>query len=134
VQLDRAALALTVAVALGACAEETVELPDHEQTERACVRPYAWGHWEDGTKHIIGPDRHVCLCMTEAEFESGSRVAELNAMVLAECDEQAKKFDFAWTECQMWHDEQLWVGEDGHSITWPTDHVLYSPGAQLSCW
>jgi len=83
---------------------------------------------------VIGPDRHVCLCLTEEEFESGSRVAEINALVLADCDEQAEKYDFAWTECQMWHDEKLWVGENGELVVWPTDHVINPPGSQLECW
>ena len=132
VHLHLAALASFLAVA--ACGDDTTEVPDPaENTERACARPYAWGHWDDGTMRTIGTDRHVCLCITEEEFESGTRLAELNAMILAECNQQAEKYDFAWTECQMWHDEKLWIGENGDNVTWPTDYVIYPPGVQLVC-
>ncbi len=124
---------LALAPGLAACGEDLTEVPDSPATERACARPYAWGHWDDGTKRVLGTDRHVCLCMTEEEYESGSRLDEINAMLLQVCDEQAKSFDFDWTECQSRHDERFWIGEQGELVTWPTDHVINPPGSSVHC-
>ena len=110
----------------GSCGDDSVDTPEGE---RACARPLAWGHWADGSKHSIGTERHVCLCMTEAEYESGSRMDELNDMLLADCEQDAEPYDFDWTECPAYHDEGLWL----EAVTWPTGPVDNRPGSQVVC-
>lgn len=117
---------------LGSCGDDVVTVAE-PRTARACARGIARGHWNDGTKRVVGNDRHVCLCMTEAEFESGARVSELNDLLLAGCDAEAEVWAFDWTECQERHDSGDWVGEDGENITWPTSDVVNPPGVGLIC-
>ena len=67
--------------------------------------------------------------MTEAEYASGSRMDELNDMLLADCEQDAEPYDFDWTECPRYHDEGLWLD----TVTWPTGPVMYAPGSGVVC-
>ena len=130
--MDRLRLPASVILAtalLTSCGDDTTEVVE-PLTERACSRPLAWGHWNEGGMHTIGPDRHVCLCMSEAEFLSGERLDELNAALLADCELAAAPWDFDWTECQDRYDEGVWI----EGVTWPTERVIYPPGADLVCY
>lgn len=127
-------LTLTVvAVSLASCAERPLE-PYAEPLGRACARPVSLGHWHNGMMHTIGTARHVCLCITEDEYESQSRLDEINELLLEDCKSDAEKWDFDWTECEQDFASKEWIGEDGWKVTWPTEEgVINPPGADLTC-
>jgi hypothetical protein len=126
------ALTLGFALTMAACQDDTVVVvPD--EGERACARPISSGHWEDGTHRAVGTDRHVCLCMTKAEYESKSRISELNEALLEDCELDAVQYGFDWNDCEQDFASNEWVGESGERITWPTTGVVNPPGATLEC-
>ncbi|WP_052548489.1 hypothetical protein [Enhygromyxa salina] len=133
IHLGALTLGFALALTVPACQDDTlVAVPD--EGERACARPLSYGHWEDGTLRAIGEARHVCLCMTKAEYESKSRIAELNEALLADCELDAAQYDFDWNDCEQDFASNEWVGESGERITWPTTTgVVNPPGATLSC-
>jgi hypothetical protein len=125
---------------LTACGNDIVVVPELEPGERACAFPMSVGHWDDGTLRHIGSDRTVCVCMTEAEFESKSRFDDLNDALLADCHREAAKYDFDWTECEADYESKIWLNGlgivDGSAVWWPmddTDHPLHPPGIFLEC-
>ncbi|MCA9687270.1 MAG: hypothetical protein KC457_34235, partial [Myxococcales bacterium] len=110
------------------CGDDATEVSE-PLTQRVCSRPTSWGHWENGSMHIIAPDRQVCLCMSEAEYLSGERLDELNAMLLEDCELDAEPYEFDWTECQQYHDAGYWLD----MVTWATEWVMFPPGASVVC-
>jgi hypothetical protein len=75
----------------------------------------------------------VCICMTEEEYESGSRLDELNQLLLEDCEYDALQYEFDWTDCEADFESNEWIGEDGDRVTWPTGPVMNPPGAGLEC-
>jgi hypothetical protein len=122
---------------LTACGNDTVVAPKLEPGERACAFPLSVGHWDDGTLRHIGAARMVCVCMTESEFESKSRFDELNEELLADCNREAAKYQFDWTECEADYESKAWLngagGLEGANVWWPTEHPLHPPGDLLMC-
>jgi hypothetical protein len=127
------ALTFGVTLATTACSDTVEADMDDEPREAACARPISRGHWEDGRRRTIGADRHVCLCMTEEEYESRSRLDELNQMLLEDCELDALQYDFDWTDCEKDFLVKTWIGENGDQVTWPTGPVLNPPGSAVVC-
>lgn len=128
--------ALTLGMLLGGapgCGDRLADDPDHVPTERACARPISSGHWTDGRLRHVGTARHVCMCMTEEEYESGSRLDELNQLLLEDCEYDALQYNFDWTDCQADFESKEWIGEHGERVTWPTGPVMNPPGSGLEC-
>ena len=128
--------ALILGLILGAspgCGDRTADDPDHVPSERACARAISHGHWADGRLRGIGETRHVCMCMTEEEWESRSRLDELNQLLLEDCEHDALQYEFDWTDCEDDFENKTWIGEDGDRVTWPTEPVMFPPGANLEC-
>lgn len=76
-------------------------------------------HLADGTvRPVADPETFqagaACLCLSEAEFEAGSRKGELNELALEVCEELAARQDHVWNECveayesERWFDYVLW--------------------------
>lgn len=132
-------LILGMALSVTGCGpEEIVSAPDDGLVgvgERACARPLSSGYWNDGTMRFIGGERHVCLCMTEAEYESKSRLDEINQMLLDECRKVSELYEMDWDDCDEDFAANNWIGPEGEGewVTWPTDHVIYPPGANVDC-
>ena len=72
--------------------------------------------------------------MTEDEYESQSRLDELNQKLLEDCEYDALQYDFDWTDCEKYFDGKTWIGQNGEGVTWPTEEgVINPPGASLVC-
>ncbi|WP_157595770.1 hypothetical protein [Plesiocystis pacifica] len=130
-------LALAASVlGLGSCGDDLV-VPTEPETQRACARAISRGYWEDGGQHNLGLRRHVCLCMTEEEYLSQSRLEELHQALLDDCLSEASSFGMDWSECQADYESEVWISgvEKGSRVTWPTpDHVVVTPpGMHLDC-
>lgn len=82
-------------VATSACGSDQVSVPEQLRGEPACM----WimdtrMHFSDGTSKLIFDEPAnqtgaACACLTEAEFESKSRLEELNDMALQICEDLA---------------------------------------------
>jgi hypothetical protein len=121
-------------LALSACHDDTVAI-DTADTEAACARPLSYGYWETGEYELrkIGRELLVCVCMSEAEFESKSRLDDLNEALLEACRQDAAKYAFDWDDCEQDFESRAWIGAEGARVTWPTEGVTTPPGASLRC-
>ncbi|GEM_PF-6182328 len=126
-------LGMLCMLGMTACQDDFVVVPVLEEGERACARPLSHGHWEDGTHRTVGTARHVCLCMTEAEYESESRFDELNQALRRDCEQDAVQYGFDWTDCEEDFAAKNWIGDEGQYITWPTGPVRNPPGSTVEC-
>lgn len=128
-------LILGMALPVTGCGPEIVSAPVDGVGERACARANSRGYWNNGTMRNIGGDRHVCLCMTEAEYESKSRLDELNQMLLDECREVSEFYEMDWDDCDEDFAANNWIGPkgEGELVTWPTGPVLNPPGSDVHC-
>ena len=126
------AVVLGLGPSLLGCIDDVVPIPQVDESA-ACARGLSKGYWNDGTHRVIGADRHVCLCITEDEFESMSRVDELNQMLLEDCRDQSALYGFDWDDCDEDYAAKEWIGPAGERVTWPTDHGVNPPGSQVVC-
>lgn len=125
------ALILGLVSGLTACTDDTV--PGPEEGAAACARGITRGYWNDGTRRGIGGDRHVCLCITEEEFESKSRLDEINMLLLEDCRSQSAYYGFDWDDCDEDYASKEWIGPEGEYVTWPTGPVVNPPGSKVVC-
>ncbi len=100
-----------------ACGDDMTVVPEESESKPVCMLLVdTHGYWQDdhgeaisdvfGTGHVASQ----CMCMTEEELESRSLHADLNDLLLEECERLAGLFEFDWNECQKHHDSGLWVG------------------------
>ncbi len=97
-----------------------------------------WGHFPDGTVRLIFDERTTpewsgaaCMCMTEEEYESGSRVDELKDKALDLCEELADLHPFEWNECQ--EDYESSPASDSWWIEWSRGDHEHPAGTALGC-
>lgn len=112
----RQLIVVLAAVVVGSCSDDVVEVPDHLRGEPTCLWIIgSWGHFADGgMRLIIDEDAQfrtaaACVCMSDADYESGSRADELNDMALEICEDLATQNPFEWDECQQDHDDGEWL-------------------------
>lgn len=122
-------------VALVACGPDEVEIPEWHYGEPACM----WvigsrGHFADGSSRVLYDKRSertgvACLCLSEEEFETQARHAELNDLALETCKQIASQYEFAWDECQMDHDAHRWFT----FVFWSAGSYMTPEGDALGC-
>ncbi len=91
-------------------------------------------HFSDGTSKLIFDEPAnqtgaACACLTEAEFESKSRLEELNDMALQICEDLANGTPYEWNECQHNHDSGEWLDV----VFWSAGNWEHPSGAALGC-
>ena len=107
-----------------ACSDETVDIPEELIGKPYCMIVGSWGHYADGTVHLImnataTKNPAGCACARQEERWSPETLAMLNDLALEACKEAATHWDFEWDECQEDYDAETWiysvmyVGEDG---------------------
>lgn len=118
-----------------ACADEVVEIPDELRGEPAC----AWVidslvHFADGGVRVLydeqsGGTGAGCLCLSEQEFESGSRNQDLNDLALVVCNQLAAQHDFEWNDCQMDYESERWLD----FVFWAVEEFEHPTADALGC-